>query len=151
MGVIPLHLSRPLSPQVEAALALETKKLLVKGAIEVVQDPSSPGLYSHLFLVDKRDAGDRSLFAKPTLGTNTFQNGDNVFHYGSLETGGMDYVHVDLKDAYFHIRVAKSLRKYLWFIMGNKVFQFRALPFGLAMPPLSIYEGHGHGGGLCPG
>ena len=51
--------SRPSSHQAEAALTLETKKLLGKGVIEVVKDHSSPGFYSHLFLVDKRDRGSR--------------------------------------------------------------------------------------------
>ena len=42
---------------------------------------------------------------------------------------------IDLKDAYFHVPIAKSLRKYLCFVVNDKVYQFVALPFGLALAP----------------
>ena len=43
---------------------------------------------------------------------------------------------IDLKDAYFHILIAKQSRRYLQFVINDKVFQFRALPFGLSTTPL---------------
>ncbi|XP_069122369.1 uncharacterized protein [Argopecten irradians] len=43
---------------------------------------------------------------------------------------------VDLKDAYFHIPIKKSARKFLRFTCNGKVFQFRAMPFGLTTAPL---------------
>jgi hypothetical protein len=43
---------------------------------------------------------------------------------------------LDLADAYFHCPISAAFRKYLRFEWDNKVFQFRALPFGLAITPL---------------
>ena len=42
---------------------------------------------------------------------------------------------LDLKDAFFHIPVRKSFRKYLGFAYNKTVWQFRALPFGLSTSP----------------
>ena len=41
-----------------------------------------------------------------------------------------------LKDAYFHILIAQKSRKYLRLMINGVVYQFRALPFGLATAPL---------------
>jgi hypothetical protein len=43
---------------------------------------------------------------------------------------------LDLTDAYFHCPISVAFRKYLRFVWDNKVFQFRAFPFGLAIAPL---------------
>ncbi|KAJ1094269.1 hypothetical protein NDU88_007347 [Pleurodeles waltl] len=44
-------------------------------------------------------------------------------------------VSVDLQDAYFHIPILKSHRKYLRFVVGSQHYQFAALPFGLTSAP----------------
>jgi hypothetical protein len=44
-------------------------------------------------------------------------------------------VSIDLRDAYFHVPIHQAHRKYLRFPVGNRVFQFRALPFGLSPAP----------------
>jgi hypothetical protein len=44
-------------------------------------------------------------------------------------------VSVDLTDAYFHVPMHRDSQKYLRFTHGRKVFQFVALPFGLAPAP----------------
>ena len=53
----------------EEALTQVTKKLLDKSAIEMVKDHSSPGFYSRLFLVDKRDRGFRPVIDLSILNT----------------------------------------------------------------------------------
>ena len=42
---------------------------------------------------------------------------------------------INLKDAYFHVPVHPDFRKYLRVAVGGKVYQFRALPFGLSPAP----------------
>ena len=42
---------------------------------------------------------------------------------------------IDLKDAYFHILVRPTARKYLRFTHLQEVYQFKALPFGLTSAP----------------
>ncbi|KAJ1137758.1 hypothetical protein NDU88_004154 [Pleurodeles waltl] len=44
-------------------------------------------------------------------------------------------VSVDLQDAYFHIPILKSHRKYLRFVVGSQHYQFAVLPFGLTSAP----------------
>ena len=44
-------------------------------------------------------------------------------------------VSMDMKDAYFHIPIHSNSRKYLRFTFNSKVFQFRALCFGLTTAP----------------
>ncbi|KAK7109784.1 hypothetical protein V1264_013769 [Littorina saxatilis] len=42
---------------------------------------------------------------------------------------------IDLTDAYFHVLIHPSDRKWLRFRWAEKAFQFRALPFGLSLAP----------------
>ena len=42
---------------------------------------------------------------------------------------------IDLNDSYFHIPVHPELQRYLRIVVGVKVFQFKALPFGLSPAP----------------
>ena len=52
----------------------------------------------------------------------------------SLQVGEWTFT-VDIKDAYLHIPVRPSFRKYLRFVVGSEVFQFKTLPFGLSVAP----------------
>ncbi|KAK7113991.1 hypothetical protein V1264_000131 [Littorina saxatilis] len=42
---------------------------------------------------------------------------------------------IDLTDAYFHILMHPTDRKWLRFRWGDQIYQFRALPFGLSLAP----------------
>ena len=42
---------------------------------------------------------------------------------------------IDLKDAYFQIPIHRSSRKWLRFLSGGVVYQFKALPFGMSKAP----------------
>ncbi len=45
------------------------------------------------------------------------------------------FVTIDLKDAYFHISILHQHRKFLRFAFRGKAYQYRVLPFGLALSP----------------
>ncbi len=45
------------------------------------------------------------------------------------------FVTIDIKDAYFHISILLCDRKFLRFAFGGKAYQYRVLPFGLALSP----------------
>ncbi len=45
------------------------------------------------------------------------------------------FVTIDLKDAYFHVSIHPCHRKFLRFAFGGKAYQYRVLPFGLALSP----------------
>lgn len=53
---------------------------------------------------------------------------------GALRLGNF-VVFLDLSDAYFHVRVAPSDRQFLRFKFKGRLFQFRAMPFGLSSAP----------------
>ena len=55
-----------------------------------------------------------------------------------------DYVFkIDLQDAYVHVPIYPSSRKYLGFAFENKVYQFQVLPFGLNTAP-QVFTRLGH-------
>ena len=56
------------------------------------------------------------------------------FVRATLQTG-MWTSSIDLKDAYFHVPIHPRFRKYLRFQVLGKVYQFKALPFGLNTAP----------------
>ncbi len=49
--------------------------------------------------------------------------------------GGDWFVTIDLKNAYFHIQVIQRHRRFLRFAFGGKAYQYKVLPFGLALAP----------------
>ena len=50
---------------------------------------------------------------------------------------------VDLRDAYFQIPLSPVSRKYLRFVWQDRVYQFRALCFGLSLAPQVFARGFG--------
>ncbi len=48
------------------------------------------------------------------------------------------FVMIDLKDAYFHISILPQHRKFLMFAFRGKAYQYRVLPFGLALSPCTF-------------
>ena len=67
---------------------------------------------------------------------------DKLCVLSSVEKG--DYAFkIDLQDAYFHVQIHPSSRKYLRFAFENRVYQFRVLPFGLNTAP-QIFTRLGH-------
>ena len=50
---------------------------------------------------------------------------------------------IDLQDAYFHVPIHPSSRKYLRFAFENKVYQFQVLPFCLNTAP-QVFTRLGH-------
>ena len=112
--------------------------MLDKEVIEPVRDMYSPGFYSNIFLVPKKSGGTRPVFNLKAL------NQYLVVPHFKMETVGSimaalspgDWVtSIDMTDGYFHVPIHPQFRKYLRFCIQGKVYQFRALPFGLATAP----------------
>ncbi len=51
------------------------------------------------------------------------------------QTGKSEDWFVDLKDVDFHISILPTHREFLRFAFGGKAYQYRVLPFGLALSP----------------
>ncbi|KAK7895505.1 hypothetical protein WMY93_020830 [Mugilogobius chulae] len=126
-------------PAKALALDQEISTLLVKGAIVPVNPRLDPGgFYSRYFLVPKK-TGD----LRPVLdlrGLNVFLK---VMPFRMLRTAevlqaisaGEWFTTLDLKDAYFHVPIARPHWKFLRFAFQGRHFEFRVLPFGLSLSP----------------
>ena len=112
--------------------------LLEKRAVERVLDTSSPGFYSRLFLVPKKNGSFRPVIdlsrLNQFLDNPSFKMETPAFIKASIRPSHWG-VSLDLSDAYFHVPIHPRCRKYLRFSHNGQVFQFRALPFGLATAP----------------
>lgn len=125
------------SKQEQKALDEEVNQLLQKQAVEMVY-PTADQFISHMFLVAKKDGGRRPIINLRSL------NGYITYQHFKME--GLHMVKdllnrndwlckIDLKDAYLAVNIETSCRKYLRFEWGNKTYQFKCLPFGLASAP----------------
>ena len=110
-----------------------------KRAIELVINSESPGYYSNIFLVPKKNGKwrpviDLSSLNKyircPTFKMETTRAVARALQVGEWTTS------IDLQDAYFHVPIHATARKYLRFHYEGRTWQFRALPFGLNTAPL---------------
>ena len=115
--------------------------MLAKKAITQVRKPSTLGYNSRLFLVPKpmkrwRPVIDLSMLNNhlhvPTFKMETVESIRKSIRQGEWVTS------IDLTDAYFHVPIHPPSQKYLRFQTKKGVFQFQALPFGVATAPLEF-------------
>ena len=112
--------------------------LLKKGVVKPVPlDQERSRFYSTYFLVQKRDRGHR-----PILNLKFFNIivRKTSFKMETLRSVIVMKPHqwmasVDLKDAYFHIRVVLAYCQYLRFQCLGQAYQFEALSFRLSSAP----------------
>ena len=96
------------------------------------------GFYSKYFIIPKKDGGLRPILDLRQL--NAFLK---VLPFRMLTTqetlvsieGGEWFTSLNLKDAYFHVPIWVGHRPFLRFAFQGQAFQFRVLPFGLALSP----------------
>ena len=135
----PIPMSQTSDKEKFRLLSEEVQSLLLKRVIEEIPPTqSTPGFYSRLFLVPKKTGGMR-----PVIDLSILNSYLSVPHF-KMETNrsiracilpGMLTTKLDLSDAYFHIPISLASRKFLRFVWNNKVYQFLAVPFGLAVAP----------------
>ena len=134
----PLILSEYKAQPKDQALATCIQSLLSKNAIERVDNVKSLGFYSRLFLVPKPHQRWRPVIDLSRLNTFLHVEKFKMETPESIRTSlipGEWVSSIDLSDAYLHIPIHPSSRKYLRFCYKAQVFQFTSLPFGLATAP----------------
>ena len=141
LSKIPLILSKYHNKNKDGALHEAVQAILAKKAITHVRKPSTLGYYSRLFLVPKpmkrwRPVIDLSMLNNhlhvPTFKMETAESIRKSIRQGEWVTS------IDLTDAYFHVPIHPQSQKYLRFQTKKGVFQFQALPFGVATAPLEF-------------
>ena len=121
----------------EELVSQEVKEKLQKGAIRE-EIHCKDQFVSHLFLMSKKDGGQRPVINLKEL--NTF------IPYKSFKTEGLhplmeileqgDYLcMLDLKDAYFCVPLNKKSRKNICFEWESSLYEFLCLCFGLGLTP----------------
>jgi len=134
-GVLPTVVG----PEQALVMEQEVKTLLQKEAIERVPPPSKEsGYYSRYFIVPKKDGGLRPILDLRLLNRAVAKLKFKMLTLKQIvsQIRSEDwFVTIDLKDAYFHISILPQHRKFLRFAFGGEAYQYRVLPFGLALSP----------------
>ena len=113
-------------------------ELLKKWAVERVRNRITPGFYSRLFLVPKKNRKLRPVIDLSLLNHYIHKQHFKMETVKSVRQSIMDnnwVVSIDLTDAYLHVLIHPNSRKYLQFIYDHQVFQFMAFPFGISLSP----------------
>ncbi|KAI2653070.1 Transposon Ty3-I Gag-Pol polyprotein [Labeo rohita] len=118
-------------------LRAEIRSLLAKQAIEVVPPENMEcGLYSRYFLVPKKDGGLHPILDLRPLNRPLAKREFKMITVKQILVHiqpGDWFISVDLKDAYFHIQIAPRHMCFLRFAFEGRAYQFKVLPFGLAL------------------
>ncbi len=134
-----VHLTVVNSAAKASVLQQELSSLLQKGAIEEVpQSEVEQGFFSRYFLVPKRDGGLRPILDLRRLNLSLYKGKFKMLTMRTIMSQVQEgdwFVTIDLKDAYFHIQVVHRHRRFLRFAFGGKAYQYKVLPFGLALAP----------------
>ncbi|KAI2660091.1 Transposon Ty3-G Gag-Pol polyprotein [Labeo rohita] len=132
-------------PEQGLVMEQEVVSLLRKEAIEVVppHDRES-GFYSRYFIVPKKDGGLRPILDLRVLNRSVMKLKFRMLTLKQVvsQIRSEDwFVMIDLKDAYFHVSILPQHRKFLRFAFRGEAYQYRVLPFGLALSPPHFYQG----------
>ncbi|KAL0170946.1 hypothetical protein M9458_035542, partial [Cirrhinus mrigala] len=119
-------------PEQALVMKQEVETLLRKEAIEVVppHDRES-GFYSRYFIVPKKDGGLRPIIDLRRLNRSVMRLKFKMLTVKQVvsQIRSEDwFVTIDLKDVYFRVSILPQHRK-------GEVYQYRVLPFGLALSP----------------
>ena len=127
--------------QGEAALVLQSEisALLTKRAIRVVpREESQLGFYSRYFLIPKKGGALRPILDLRVLNSHlrkyTFKMLTHKVLCQSIRPNDW-FVTIDLADAYFHVDILPTHRKFLRFAHQGITYEYQVLPFGLSLAP----------------
>ena len=134
LSSVPIRMSKSSSPFLR-----EEIENLNKRAVERVQNPGTPGFYSRIFLVPKKNGTLRLIIDLSLLNRYIKKESFKMETVKSVRQAMRlnDWaVSIDLTDAYLHVPIHHQSRKYLRFIYEDQVYHFTALPFGMSLSPL---------------
>ncbi len=120
-------------------LHAEIAVLLAKDAIGLVPPADMrSGFYSPYFIVPKKSGGLRPILDLRVLNRSLHKlpfkmlMKKRIFECVRLRDW---FAAIDLKDAYFHVSILPRHRPFLHFAFEGRAYQYKVLPFGLALSP----------------
>ena len=132
----PIFFQQPRSQHLEEEVA----SLLSKGAVEEII-LECPGYYSRIFLVPKKNGKLRLIIDLSLLNhfvhTQTFKMLTQRKVKDAIQLNDWAFS-LDLMDTYLHIPIHHRSHKFLRFTLRGRVYQFKALPFGLSTSPFVL-------------
>ncbi len=99
------------------------------------------GFYSRYFIVPKKDGGLRPILDLRQLNRSVSRLKFKMLTLKQVASQIRSedwFVAIDLEDAYFHVSILPTHRKFLRFAFRGKAYQYRVLPFGLALSPCTF-------------
>lgn len=115
----------------------EVQKLLSKGVIRKC-DHENPEFISNIFLRDKPDGSKRMILNlkkfNECVAYRKFKM-DTIKSVLTMITPGSFMASLDLREAYYMIKICEEHQRYLKFKWGNSLYQFTSMPFGLTSAP----------------
>ena len=137
----PLIISGYANPIRDSHLQEAVQALIEKKAVERVRVQTSLAFFNRLFIVPKPNHKWRPILDLSTLNqflcVKTFKMETPETIRTSLQQEEW-VTSLDFSDAYFHIPIHFTSRKFLRFHFQNQSYQFRALPFGLSTAPMEF-------------
>ena len=137
----PLIVSGYVNPIRDSHLQAAVQALIEKKAVERVRVQTSLAFFNRLFIVPKPNHKWRPILDLSTLNqflcVKTFKMETPETIRTSLQQEEW-VTSLDFSDAYFHIPIHYTSRKFLRFHFQNQSYQFRALPFGLSTAPMEF-------------
>ena len=138
---VPLIVSGYANPIRDSHLQAAVQALIEKKAVERVRVQTSLAFFNRLFIVPKPNHKWRPILDLSTLNqflcVKTFKMETPETIRTSLQQEEW-VTSLDFSDAYFHIPIHYTSRKFLRFHFQNQSYQFRALPFGLSTAPMEF-------------
>ena len=127
----------PLSESQQTTMDNEIEKLLAKRVIATCEKEPND-YFSPIFLKEKPDGGQRVILNLKKLNAKLEKihfKMDTIFTITKLIRKGCYFTKIDIKDAYFSIKVLAEHTKYLKFKHRNISFKFLVLPNGYIHGP----------------
>ena len=134
---LPTHPPLKWSRNVTQPARQELSKLLQKGVL-ILADPQTPGFYSHIFTIPKKNGEQRLIINLKGLNQcvpHVHFKMENIQQLQDMLLPKDWMVKIDLKEAYYSVPIHPQSQDLLRLWWDGKPFKFTRLPFGLSSAP----------------